>query len=864
MGSSIRRLFEKRRLDRGLDDELAFHLEMRTRRNIEAGMPPEEARAAALKQFGGVLRTEEACREARGFVFLETLARDLRFGLRALRKSPGFTLASVALLALGIGANTAIFSVVNGVLLKPLPYKDPDRLVRMYGTYKGAGAFPLSDANFFDYRAQSQSFDAIAAWTDRQANLTGGDEPERILAASVTANFFDVLGAAPLRGRTFVGGEDQAGRDGVAVLSHELWQRRFGSDPAVLGRTIALDGRSVVVVGVLPPSFRFPEYAELWLPTTYDPSMREATRLQPFARLKRGVTFARANAEAARIAAALARAYPAANAEIGISITTLHDSLVGQVRRVLVLLLGAVGFVLLIATANLANLGLVRAAHRGRELSIRAALGAGRMRLVSQLLTESVTLALAGGAAGLVLAFGLLQALPAISPVVLPRMRDIRIDGQVLTFTLVASVLVGVVFGMIPAFRGAAKGVGNALKEGGRSQTAGAGASATRNALAVVEIALAMVLLVGAGLMLRSLHLLTAVRPGFDPDRVITMQVSLRGGKYRTPDQVLDFHREAIRRIRSAPGVIAAGAASCVPLTGCGSSTYLLVEGRPQPPNAAPPLTSHRAVTPDYFRALGIPIIQGRTFAEREPTDVVIVSAGLARKLWPDEDPIGKRIGLGRGEWREVIGVAGDVRNYGLEAPAGENTYLPSRQWPSLTSNMTYVVRTRGDAAKLAGLIRDQIRSIDRDVPVAKIRTMSQYVSGAASMKRFEAVLLAAFASLALLVTAVGIYSVLAYQVTQRTHEIGIRLALGADRGRVTRTVLRETALIVAAGTAIGVLGALALTRTIRALLFEVKPTDPATYGAVVIVFFAVSALASYVPARRVTKVDPVIALRYE
>lgn len=861
----LQRLFQRKQLDSQLDEELTFHLEMRERRNRESGMSSGEARSAAMKRFGNRLRMEERCREARGFSTLETAARDMRQSLRVLRKSPGFALAAITLLALGIGSGAAMFSIIDGVLLRPLPFHDPDRLVRVFGTYKGSGSYPLSDANFLDYRDQARSFELIAGWTERPANLTGAGEPERVLGAMVTANFFDVLGVPPALGRTFLTGEDQLGKHTIVVLSHELWERRFGLDPRVLGKIIVADGEGLVVVGVMPRGFSFPKSAELWRPTVYDTKRRDVTRFNTIARLRKDVALAQAKAEVDHIAGALARAYPETNSEARVALVSLHDSMVGGSRQTLLTLFGAVSFLLLIAIANLANLMLVRAAGRRKELSIRLALGGSRGRILRQLLTESLTLALAGGAAGLLLAHALLRGLLVLAPASIPRLDEVAMDWRVLAFTLSASILAGVLFGILPAVCASRQDASHGLREGGTAPTAGAASSVTRGILSIAEVTLATVLLVGAGLMIRSLYLLTAVNPGFDAERVITMQVSLPKAKYGTPERLSAFYEDVLQRMHQAPGVIAASAASCVPLTNCGTSTYLFVEGRPLTPNTLPPLTSHRSVTPQYFRALGIPLLRGRLFQEHESTDVAIISDRMARRLWPGEDPIGKRISLGgTGYWREVIGVVGDIRNNRLENPPDENTYLLHRQWVSLTQRMTFVVRTKQEPEKLAGILRSQIGAVDKVLPVSGVRTMEYYLTGATSLKRFQSVLLGAFAALALVVASLGMYAVLAYSVAQRRHEIGIRVALGARREQIITMVLRQAGLLVTAGLACGFAAAFPLARMIESYLFGVRPTDPATYLLVAAVFLAVSVLASYAPARHATAVDPVIALRCE
>lgn len=799
------------------------------------------------------------------------MLQDFRYGLRMLWKSPAFTLVAVLALALGIGANTSIFSVVNAVLLRPLPFAKPDRLVMVWEHSPRTGKTNVANPiNFLEWRARNHSFERIAALVQVPFNLSGDGEPEQVQGMLVSDGYFEILGAQAMLGRTFTPEEDGRGHDRVVILSQGLWQRRYGSDPKILGRAITVNNGTLTVVGVMPSGFRFPDTkAELWSPMAIDraPAMRTGRYLWTVARLKPGASIGSAQADMDVIAKELERERPDFDAKWGITVVSLREQAVGEVRPALLILLGSVGFVLLIACANVANLMLIRAGARGREIAIRASLGAARWRIVRQLLVESLTLAAAGGTLGLMIAVWLTDALVAAMPesISIYNVTAVSLDRNVLLFTLALSVLTGVLFGVAPALGASRVDLHDALKEGARGS--GGGRSGLRSALVVVEVALSVVLLIGAGLLIRSFLRLAAVSPGFEPEKTLTMRMTLFGSAYRTDQKVVDFTQQILERVRRLPQVRAAGTIHFLPLSGLLSATGFWVDGRPTPQHGDEPVAVTLVITPGYFSAMGVPLIRGRTFTERDRDGApltVIVNQALARKYFPNENPVGRRLFIqwGRKTPYEIVGVVGDVRHRGLEREPEPTLFLSDFQEPN--GLVSLVVRTAGDPMQVAATIEKEIHSVDPVLPISEVRTMDYYLSSSVSKPRFNTLLLGSFAGLALLLAAIGIFGVISYSVAQRTHEIGIRVALGASGGSVVSMVLRQGLFLTLAGVALGLAGAFALTRLLATLLFGVTATDPITFAAVAVVLGAVALVSSYIPARRATKVDPTVALRYE
>jgi putative ABC transport system permease protein len=806
---------------------------------------------------------------------------DLRFGFRMLLKNPGFTLIAVLTMALGIGANTAIFSVVNAVLLNPLPFPEPERLIRIYGHFLATSQDNMraSVPEFTDYKQQTKSFEEIAGYDDFSANLTPiAGEPERVEALVVTPELFSVLNVAPRAGRVFLPEEAQEGHDDVVLISHGLWRRRFGADPTAVGQNVIVNGRNHTVIGIMPEGFAFPQRTELWKPLwfpadQYDQQRRGNRGVEVIGRLQRRVSLAAAQSEMDHLAAQLIQQYPRNYESRGwkIGVVSLLDDYVGDARRGLLVLLGAVAFVMLIACANVANLSLTRATARRQEIAVRLALGASRGRITRQLLIESIMLAFVGGTAGLLLASWGAGLLLRLAPDDLPRVDEIRMDGRVLAFTFGVSLITGILFGLIPALAASNPDLNEALKEGGRGGTGTAKRQRMRSAFVIVEIALALVLLAGAGLMLKSFWRLQRVDPGFNPEGVLTMRMLLPFETYQKAAQRGTFYQRVLESIRSAPGVEAVSATSGVPLTQAGSSGTISGENSAVGPSDLPVEAEWRWVTPDYFKAMGTTLISGRDFTEADGAGaplVAVIDESFARRYYPDEDPLGKRIKRGRLDstrpWLTVIGVVRNVHSRRLDTPSGVQVYFPFYQDPT-AYNMSLVIRTNmKDPLSLSGAVRTAIRSLDNNQPVYDVFSLRQIVGDSMAQRRFSMLLMSMFAAVALALAAVGIYGVMSYSVLQRTHEMGIRIALGAQTSDVLKLVIGQGMTLTVIGLAIGLAAALALTRLVETQLFGISATDWVTYTEIATLLTAVALLACYLPAHRASKVDPMIALRQE
>ncbi len=894
--------WRRKQREEELEAEVQSHLEMASRDRMERGETAEQAKASARREFGNVGLVKEVTREMWGWTWLERLLQDLRFGVRMLRKNPGFSFVAILTLALGIGANTAIFSVVNAVLLRPLPYPEPDQLVQLLRADRsGSPSSVIGSATFVEVKAQSQSLARIAAYEGGDMTLTGAGSAERVVAGAVTADFFPLLGVQPALGRNFTQEEDTPNGPRAAILGHGLWQSRFGGDADVLGRTITLNEQSYTVVGILPARFQYPEGFELWTPLALSETATESLRsvqrpnegmgmrlLKAIARLKPGVTLQQAQAELQTIAQRIQPVGPTATpggnprprgeggegggrGDSVLTLIGLHEQIVGDVRGALLVLLGAVALVLLIACANVANLLLARAAARQREMAVRAALGAGRLRVARQLLTESVLLSLTGGGLGLMMAFWGVWALGQWSGASLPAMHGIGIDAWVLAFTLGVSVITGLAFGLAPAVQAWRTDVNAALKEEGRGDTGGH-RKWLRHFLVVSQVALALVLLIGAGLLIKSFSRLMEVNPGFRTDDVLTFQVTLTEGK--SSPQKVNFVEQIVERLKALPGVQAAAATDSLPLTPFERITPAEIEGRPpidlsklKPGEVRP--VSRPTVTLDYFNAMGIPVKNGRAFTSqdaRPAAGVVIVNEAFEKHHFPGESAVGKRISLmaGRAEvrWQTVVGVVSDVRQSGLAGDVMLEVYNPVPE--DMGEALSFVIRVTGEPAGLISAVRGVVAEVEPNQAIHNAMTMEQRLANTTTSQRLNTALLGSFAGVALLLAVVGIYGVMSYAVTQRRREIGVRMALGAQRGDVLRLVIGEGMKLVIVGALLGLGGALALTRLLKTLLFGVSATDPMTFIVIAALLMLVALLACYLPARRATKVEPLVALRHE
>jgi predicted permease len=878
----LRSLARRQRVEEELDKEVRFHLEQQMEENLAAGMPPAEARSAALRKLGGMTQIQEECRDMRRTETIENFWRDLRYALRSLGKSPAFTVVILLTLALSIGANSAIFSVIDGVLLRPLPYPEANRIVRIFFHSADYPKFPLNPFDFRDFRARNRSFESLAGFTRGDLQLSGTGQPERFTGFQVTAGFFDVLGLRPARGHAFTSNDEIPGNGQKVILSDRLWRHRFAADPNVIGRKITLDSLPFTVAGVMPPGTEHPgneyngvahgETVDLWWPFAFrgDPAHRGSHYLEGIGRLKKGVTSTAAQAEMNALIAQLAREHPDALAGWQALVIPLYREIVGPSERLLLVLLGAVGLVLLIACANAANLLLARATARQREMAVRTALGAGRARLMRQMLTESLLIALIGGVLAVSIAVAGVRTLVSLLPAGFPRADTIHVNAVVFAFTLLVALATGILFGLAPALQAARTDVQDTLRAGGRGTGSNRGHLRLRSVLVVGEVGLACLLLIGAGLMLRSFVNLLRADPGFRPEHLLTASLSLPDATYK-PAEALHFWDRLTTSLDSVAGIRAAGVGTDLPWTGYDDNVAgFTIEGKKPPANQDFHARYHVA-SPGYFRAVGIPLVRGRFFVAGDDMKAplaLIVNRIMARRYWPNEDALGKRITFDdhpkEKDWMTIVGIVGDVKDKPDSPAAQMALWWPIEQTPVSVGNMSVAVRGSSDPALLANDLRRAVRQLDPTLAVANIRPMDDIADANVSTARFALFLVALFAGLALTLAAIGIYGVISYAVSQRTQEFGLRMALGAQAGDVRRLVLRQGVKLALMGVALGLVGALALGRVLWSLLYEVSAADPVTFTSVSALAIAVAALACYLPGRRATAVDPAHALRSE
>jgi putative ABC transport system permease protein len=897
---NLRALFRKERAEQDMDEELRFHLEKQIEQNVAEGMTAEEARYAALRQFGNLGAVKEDCRDSWGARIINELLQDIRYGLRQLPRNPGFTLVAVLTLALGIGANTAIFSVVNSVLLRPLPFPNADRLVMLWerSPAKGIGLEKVSGPDFDDWRQQNDVFASMAFWPGWlgavEFNLAGAQGTEKVGGIYASSALFSVLGVKPFLGRTFLPEEDNWQGNRVALISHELWQSRFGGDPHVLGRTLTVDSygrRDYTIVGVMPRGFHFPNPCDLWLPAgwmgVHIGERRSGHWHSVIARLKPGVALDQAQSEMSAIQSRIAQDHP--NDLIGteVAVVPLLDQTIGQsLRATLLILWGVVACVLLIACANLVNLLLARGAGRQKEIAVRLAVGASRWRVVRQLLTESLLLALGGGIVGAIGAMWALRLFVVMAASHIPRLQEVRMDATSLAFTLGVCLITGLFFGLVPAWQTSRPDLNRTLKEANRSGNALLQESRVRPLLVTFEVALSLVLLIGAGLMTRSLVSRLQINRGFQPGHLVTAQVDFSASGFTgwvhpaatSPQVAL---KQIMERIRHDPGVVSVAVAYKLPRdVDKGLGFPVVIENRPSATSAEYPTADFEGISADYFRTMGIPLLEGRAFTEDDVYEapwVAIINQTMARRYFPNQNPIGKRLALGgrknpgqpdyndpdgRPPWKEIVGVVADTKTLGPNAETVPEVYVPYWQWPMQSPAL--LVRTTSHAALSVAAISSEVRAVNKNLPPPIVRTMDDILADSVAQPRYQTMLLGLFGIAALILAAVGIYGVTSYSVAQRTHEIGIRMALGAEKRDVLRMVVGQGLKLTIIGVAIGIAGALALTRTLSSMLYGVTPTDPLTFIAVSLVLIAVALLACYIPARRAAKVDPWVALRYE
>jgi predicted permease len=871
----LRSVLRRGTVESEMEEELRFHSQRQLEKYLKAGMSGDEAQRQVRMNFGGLEQVKEDCRDARGVSLIESLVQDLRYGWRMLLKSPGFAAAALFTLALGIGANTAIFSVVYGILLRPLPFRDVSRLVLLNETEPQVGDVSVSYPNFQDWRKQSRTFTEMAAVTGVKFNMAGSSRPENIGGLAVSPNFLSMVGVRPVVGRGFTAEEEKAGTAPVVLLSYALWQSHFGGDRRAIGQTIRLDSRTVTIVGVLPPEFRWVDKCDVVEPmgvwaTHNDSATDRGDRgdLLVAGRLAAGARMDQARSEMEAIAAGLARAYPAANAQCGVNLRPLREAFSGDVRPAMLVLLGAAIFVLLVACANVANLFLMRGAVRAKEIALRIAIGASRGRIIRQILTESFLVALLGGLAGVGLA---MAGIPAIARLIPPDTlagASVGMNGAVLLFSGGLVVLSMFVSGLAPALHSTGSNVQSDLKEGGKTTSAGA-RNRWRSLLAASEVALALVLLVGAGLMMKSLYRLMSVDSGFRSEHVLKLEMDLRTSHYDKDPAVIAFWQQTLDGVRALPGVESAAVGTAIPLTDDHSRTDITVEGTLPKPGSFPHPDIH-IVSGDYGKTLGVRFLRGREFTDSDRENlpsVAMVNASAAQLLFSGTDPIGKRFMLGHPgtdplKWVTIVGVVADTKMYGLANPARLEVYFPFRQAPS--NRMSLLVKSGQDVTALVSTIRGIVASIDKEQPIFRIATMQQVVNASVSTRRITLILLGLFSGLALVLAGIGIYGVISYSVAQRSREFGIRMALGAQRGDVMRLVLTQGGKISAAGIVLGSAASLGLTRLMAKLLYSVSAADPATFAVVAFVLALIAMAAAYIPARRTLRVDPQIALRQE
>ncbi len=875
----LRSLFRRKMVETELNEELRFHFDYEIEKYKRAGMTPEEARRRARLSFGGHEQIKEDIREAHGTIFIDNTLQDLSYAIRQLRTNPTFVIVITLTLALSIGANSAIFSVIHGVLLKTLPYPEPDRLVRIFLSNSAYPKFPLNPFDFRDFRTRNQSFESLAAFTRGDVQLSGSGEPVRLNAFAVTSGYFHTLGLQPQMGREFDVKAELPGSAPQIILSDRLWRTRFNAAPDIIGRKITLNMQPYTVVGVMPPGTEHPgnEYQPLaygedvdaWWPFSFEgnPAQRGAHYIEGIGRLKKGVTVEQAREEMNALMAQLGREHPQ-DQRWKVIVVPLDSEIVGSSRRLLLVLLGAVGMVLLIACANAANLLLARASTRQREISVRLALGAPRSRIVRQLLTESLLISFLGGGIGLALALVGVKALVSLLPANFPRAHDIHVSAPVFAFTLAVSVITGVLFGLAPALQASKSDPNQGLHKGGRATTGSGHQSRLRNALVVSEVGLACVLLIGAGLMLRSLLNIVHLDPGFRQDHVLTASLSLPHAEYKTQEDSAKFVAQLVASLEALPGVQGAGLGSDLPWTGYDDNTSFNIEGKQPPPHDDFHGRYHMA-SADYFRALGTPLLRGRFFNAGDKKDapaVIVVNHALAQRYWPGEDVIGKRITFDDNpkdkDWLTIVGVVADVKDQ-PNSPGAQ----PAFWWSALqvgAPNMSLVVRADSDPQLIIDAVRKSVAQLNPALAVGNVRLMDQIVDGSVATPRFAFILVGLFAGLATLLASIGTYGVISYSVTQRTPEFGLRMAFGAQRLDVLRLVLTQAAKLVLSGTAIGVILALVMARALKSLIYEVSPTDPLIFTAIGLSVIAVAIFACYVPARKATEADPMIALRAE
>ena len=882
----LRGMLKRDRLDHDLDDELRSHIEMRAADNLAAGMSSEQANYEAQKRFGNTALLKEDTREVDVIAWLDETARDFLHALRMLRRSPGFTVVAVLTLAFGIGANTAIFSVINSVLLRPLPYHDPDKLVMVWESNSQHANLhnTVSPPNFLDWQSRNTVFSSMSFIFDERDNLTGNGDPEEVVVQLVSTNFFSLLGVNPLLGPGFTSENGQPGHNNVVILSYGLWKERFAGDPAIVGKSVLLNGHPQTVVGVAPQDFNWfikdgsltGAKPQMWSPFVFPQAFHDHKQIGRFmtvaARLQSGVTTSQAQTQMSAIAARLEQEDPDFDGHWGVNVVSLRDQISGDLRPALLILFGAVAFVLLMACANVSSLLLARAASREREMAIRTAIGASRWRIARQLLMESLLLALIGGGIGVALAVWGTNALLAASPKNLLDLRYVSMDLRVLTFTVAATLLAGLLFGFLPSYISAHSRISETLKEGGRGSSSASRRSFARNAFVVAQLGLALVLLCGSGLLIRSFVRLIGVDPGFDTGRMLTFKIALPGSKYSADQLCITFFQQLLARISAVPGVRSASMESFPPLTGLGAATGVHLLSQPSLALSDLPVANVRVVGPDYFGTMSIPLRAGRFFNAQELAQekhVTIINQAFADKYLHGVNPLGQKAVIYMKSYAEavnqpseVIGVVGDVHQIGLDTAPEPTVYWPHAEL--VMSAMTILVRTSNDPLALLSTIRNQLQQLDPELPMAAVVTMDQLLADSLSRPRFTMFLLGIFAVVALVLAAVGIYGLIAYSVTQRTQELGIRIALGAQRRDVLRLVLAQGTRLTLLGVAIGVLAALALSRLLGTLLFGVSATDPLTFAGVAGLLAVVALLACFIPARRAIRVDPVVALRNE